>query len=134
MKRGAPGDILTLAGDAPTRYHQETLLFAAAQGLIDLQRFDPAPEVLREVLDMNPNHLEARCQLALVLNRLGKVDEARALVGQAAQENPGEPETGSAGWGLQRHGTIPGRTKQNRMPEASRRGQLEPGRAGGSQL
>ena len=92
MKRGAPGDILTLAGDAPTRYHQETLLFAAAQGLIDLQRFDPAPEVLREVLDMNPDHLEARCQLALVLNRLGKADEARALVGQAAQENPGEPE------------------------------------------
>jgi tetratricopeptide (TPR) repeat protein len=92
MKRGAPGDILTLAGDAPTRYHQETLLFAAAKGLIDLQRFDPAPEVLKEVLEMDPDHLEARCQLALVLNRLGKADEARALVGQASQENRGQPE------------------------------------------
>jgi len=92
MKRGAPGDILTLAGDAPTRYHQETLLFAAAKGLIDLQRFDAAPEVLREVLEMNPDHLEARCQLALVLNRLGKADEARALVSQASEENRGQPE------------------------------------------
>lgn len=83
---------MTLAGDAPTRYHQETLLFAAAQGLVDLERFEPALEVLREVLEMNPNHLEARCQLALVLNRLGKADEARAVVSQASSENRGHPE------------------------------------------
>jgi tetratricopeptide (TPR) repeat protein len=92
MKRGAPGDILTLAGDAPTRYHQETLLFAGAKGLIDLQRFYPVPEVLKEVLEMDPDHLEARCQLALVLNRLGRADEARALVSQASQENREQPE------------------------------------------
>jgi tetratricopeptide (TPR) repeat protein len=69
---GSPGDILTLAQDAPTRLHREKLLFAAARALIDLCRFDVAKNVLEEVLSIHPDHLDAQCQLGLVNARLGK--------------------------------------------------------------
>lgn len=40
--QGYPGDILTLAQDAPTRFHREKLLFEAAKALINLGRFAAA--------------------------------------------------------------------------------------------
>jgi hypothetical protein len=91
-KRGWPGDILTLADDAPTRYHREQLLLAAAKALIDLCRFDAAKGVLRDLLDLEPDHLDAQCQLGLTLNRLGELDEAEVILQGLATKYQGDPE------------------------------------------
>lgn len=92
QKQGWPGDILTLAGDAPTRWHQEKLLSAAAKALIDLCRFDAAERILRDVLAVAPDLLDAQCQRGLVLNRLGKTAEAEVLLQKVAEEHREEPE------------------------------------------
>ncbi len=47
---GWPGDIMTLAGDAPTRFHRGKLLWEAASALIGMHRFDVALMVLDELL------------------------------------------------------------------------------------
>ncbi len=91
-REGRTGDVLTLAGDAPTRFHHVQLLFRAARGLIDLERFDFAEEVLREVLAVDPDHFPARCQLGLVLGRLKRYAEAQDLMAAAARSRPGDPE------------------------------------------
>jgi tetratricopeptide (TPR) repeat protein len=91
-RNGYPGDILTLAGDAPTRLHREKLLYAAAQALIALQRYTAARTILRELLEINETHFDARCQLGLVFNRIGKRNEAIELLEQLTDERPGDPE------------------------------------------
>jgi tetratricopeptide (TPR) repeat protein len=92
QKKGWPGDILTLAEDAPTRYHNEKLLFAAAKSLIDLCRFDIARAVLEELLALKPDHLDAQCQLGLTLNRLGEIDQAEVRLQEVVNDHKGEPE------------------------------------------
>jgi tetratricopeptide (TPR) repeat protein len=91
-KNGYPGDILTLAEDVPTRMHQEKLMWHAAKGLIDLRRFDPALDVLRELIEIQPQHRDAQCQIGLVLGRLGKIVEAEAQMATIAQKYCGDPE------------------------------------------
>ncbi len=91
--KGWPGDILTLAGDAPTRYHRQQLLFAAAKALVDLCRFDAAVGVLKELLRVAPDHLDAQCQLGLTLNRLGRVEEAEVLLERVVAEHQADPES-----------------------------------------
>ena len=89
---GYPGDILTLAEDAPTRLHREKLLYAAARGLIDLCRFDAAEPVLREVLALSPQYLEAKCQLGLALGRQGKTSAAVQHMERVVQQHRNESE------------------------------------------
>lgn len=74
---GWPGDILTLADDAPTRFHRGSLLWEAAFALISMQRFDVAKSVLEELLLAEPKHRNALTQLGLVMGRLGQINEAR---------------------------------------------------------
>jgi len=89
---GSPGDILTLAQDAPTRLHGEKLLYAAARALIDLCRFDVAKDVLEEVLSINPDHLDAQCQLGLVNARLGRNALAMQQMEDVTRQNRHNPE------------------------------------------
>ena len=89
---GYPGDILTLAEDAPTRLHREKLLYAAARGLIDLCRFDAAEPVLREVLALSPQYLEAKCQLGLALGRQGETSAAVQHMERVVQQHRNESE------------------------------------------
>jgi tetratricopeptide (TPR) repeat protein len=88
-----PGDILTLAGDAPTRFHRGKLLWEAARGLISMHRFEPAKAVLEELLALEPNNLNALTQLGLVLGRLGKINEAQVHMARVAEEHAGETES-----------------------------------------
>ena len=88
-----PGDILTLAGDAPTRFHRSTLLGEAARGLISMHRFEPAKAVLEELLTIEPNNLHASTQLGLVLGRLGKINDAQVHMARVADEHAGESES-----------------------------------------
>jgi predicted Zn-dependent protease len=41
-----------------------------------LQRFEFAEELLRAAVQADPMHVEAQCQLGLVLNRRGRANEA----------------------------------------------------------
>jgi hypothetical protein len=83
---GWPGDILTLADDAPTRFHRGRLLWEAAFALISMQRFDVAKSVLEELLSLEPENLKAQTQLGLVLGRLDKVHEAKVHMTRVAEQ------------------------------------------------
>lgn len=88
-----PGDILTLAGDAPTRFHRSKLLWEAARALVSMHRFDPAKAALEELLVLEPDNLNALTQLGLVLSRLGKTNDAQVHMARVAKEHAGEPES-----------------------------------------
>lgn len=74
---GWPGDILTLADDAPTRFHHVRLLWSAADALGHMGRFEAALPVLEEVLRHEPKQRDALTRKGLVLGRLGRVNEAK---------------------------------------------------------
>ena len=58
-KERQPGDILTLAGDMPTRLHRKQLLWQCARALVELHRFEQARGVLEELLEMDRDNFEA---------------------------------------------------------------------------
>jgi len=93
-RNGRPGDILTLAGDAPTRYHRAVLLLEAARGLIDLRQYAAAEPVLEQALGLTSMSadIDAPSLLGLVRNRLGRGAEASVLMGQIVEEQKGHPE------------------------------------------
>ena len=89
---GWPGDILTLADDAPTRFHRSKLLWEAAFALISMERLDAAKPVLEELLLLDPGHRNALTQYGLVLGRIGKIHEARVHMTQVAAQYQGDTE------------------------------------------
>lgn len=89
---GWPGDILTLADDAPTRFHRIQILWEAAFALISMQRFDVARSVLEDLLSLDPQHRQAMAQLGLVLGRLGKINEAKVHMLRVAAQYTGDTE------------------------------------------
>lgn len=89
---GLPGDILTLAEDAPTRFHRGKLLWEAASALIGMQRFDVAVSVLEELRALEPANRNAQTQYGLTLGRLGKMQEARVHMTRVAEQYAGDPE------------------------------------------
>jgi tetratricopeptide (TPR) repeat protein len=91
-RNGWPGDILTLADDAPTRFHRGRLLWEAAFALISMQRFDVAKAVLEELLLLEPDNLKAQTQLGLVLGRLNKIHEAKVHMTRVAEEHAQDTE------------------------------------------
>ena len=76
-ENGLPGDILTLADDAPTRFHRAKLLWSAADALIHMERFEASLPVIEEVLKLDPKHRNALTKKGLVLGRLEKIGEAK---------------------------------------------------------
>ena len=91
-ERGRPGDILTLAEDAPTAWHQRQYRLEAARVLVDLRRFELAREVYDQVLEDPAAPVDAACLRALALNRLGERTEALDAVKPIARDLPGHPE------------------------------------------
>ena len=85
---GLPGDIMTLAEKAPTRFHEGRLLLEAARGLMDLRRFALAREQLDELLQLDPDNLHAKLRLGLVLNRLGHGHEAELMLREISAQAP----------------------------------------------
>lgn len=74
-RNSLPGDILTFADDAPTRFHRAELLWAAADLLCDMRRFNAAFTVLRDlfILASNFSHMQAR--MNRTINRTNEGDE-----------------------------------------------------------
>jgi tetratricopeptide (TPR) repeat protein len=89
---GLPGDIMTLAAEAPTRLHERQLLLEAARGLMDLRRFAAAREHLDTLLQLDPDNVQARVRLALVLNRLDRGREAEIMLRDIAAQAPKDVE------------------------------------------
>jgi tetratricopeptide (TPR) repeat protein len=92
QEAGRPGDILTLAENAPTRVHESTILYEAAIALIDLCRYEAAERVLDKVINMAPNHLEAQLEYARVLIRLNHTDEAEAKLKKITEHQDSAPK------------------------------------------
>ena len=82
---GLPGDVLTLADDAPTRFHRRHLLWEAAFALISMQRFNVAQSVLEELLSIDPHNHKAETQLGIVFAQLGKMHEAKVHMTRVAE-------------------------------------------------
>jgi tetratricopeptide (TPR) repeat protein len=89
---GRPGDILTLADDAPTRFHRGKLLWEAADALFSMERFNAAKAVLEDLLVVEPKHRKAQTQLGLALGRLGMINEAKVHMLGVADEYAGDTE------------------------------------------
>jgi tetratricopeptide (TPR) repeat protein len=83
---GWPGDILTLADDAPTRFHRIGLLWEAADALCSMHRFDAVLPVLKDLLTLDPQHRKAQTQLGLTLSRSGKTNEAKVHMLSVAEQ------------------------------------------------
>lgn len=89
---GLPGDIMTLADDAPTRFHRVQLLWQAADALCSMHRFEAALSVLKDLLILDAKHRNGLTRMGLVLGRLGKINEAKVHMKNAVEQFKGDPE------------------------------------------
>jgi tetratricopeptide (TPR) repeat protein len=89
---GVPGDILTLADDAPTRFHRVKLLWQAADALCSMERFEAALPVLKDLLALDPKNRDGLTRLGLVLGRLGQTNEAKVHMLGVAELYKGDTE------------------------------------------
>ncbi len=89
---GWPGDILTLADEAPTRFHRGKLLWHAADALCSMHRFEAALPVLKDLIALDSEHREAQIRMGLVLDRLGKTNEARVYMLQVVEKYQNDTE------------------------------------------
>jgi len=83
---GWPGDILTLADDAPTRFHRGKLLWHAVDALCSMHRFEAALPVVEDLLRIDPKNRDALTRKGLVLARLGRVNDAKVHMLQVAED------------------------------------------------
>ena len=91
QRTGHPGDILTLAMNALTRFHETRILYEAAIALIDLCRYSAAERVLRDVIRLDPAHGEAQFELARVLSHLGETISAEHQLRKILNDNKDVP-------------------------------------------
>jgi tetratricopeptide (TPR) repeat protein len=75
-----PGDILVLAGEAPTRVFHLEALQKAGRALLSLGQFKFALAQYEEALVIRPRDLESRRQKCLLLGRLKKHDDAKECI------------------------------------------------------
>ncbi len=87
-----PGDILTLAEDAPTRQYREKLLDEVARSLVGMHQFKAARLVLEQLLAARPDHKGALTQLGLVLGRLQERSKAKTHMETVRSKFGGDPE------------------------------------------
>ena len=96
-KEGRAEDILTLAGDVPSPYYRRNLLRQCGDALLALGRFAQSEKVFKELCEDldetgSADEFRAKCQLALLANRLGRTREAEQKLNSLSKQMPGEPE------------------------------------------
>ena len=91
---GRPGDILTLADDAPTRLHRTKILYEAAVALINMCRYPAAEKVLREIINTEPDSPKAQFQLARALSPQNRTEEAEHTLRTILQQHEDDPHAG----------------------------------------
>ncbi len=100
---GQPGDIVTLAMNAPTRLHEARILYEAATALVALSRHSAAERILRDVIRLDPDNADAQIQLALVLCRVDKHAEAEQQLRQLSLEFRDRPRAADSLGQVLRH-------------------------------
>lgn len=90
---GWAGDILTLADDAPTRFHRTALLWKAAHALFSMKRFAAALAVIDDLLSLDGKHRDGLTRRGLTLGRLGRVNDAKVHMHAVAKIYEGDTET-----------------------------------------
>ena len=88
-----PGDILVLAGEAPTRVFHLEALQKAGRALLSLGQFKFALALYEEALAIRPKDLESRRQKCLLLGRLKKHDDAKECIEDLIDEFPQDAES-----------------------------------------
>ena len=91
-RKGYAGDILTLARDAPNRMSERRIVLDAAKRLVSLRRYQPAAELLRQLLGDDPDNVTVLSELGQVEGRLGDLPTAEAYLRRAAELRQGDPE------------------------------------------
>lgn len=96
-REGRAEDILTLAGDVPSPYFRRKLLRQCAEALLALGRFAQSEKLFRELCEdldetAPAGEFRAKCQLALLANRLKRPHEAEQKLVDLARTAPGDPE------------------------------------------
>jgi len=96
-KEGRAEDILTLSGDVPSPYYRRKLLRQCAEALLALGRFAQSEKIFRELSEDlegtgSADEFRAKCQLALLANRLNRPSKAEQMLINLAQQAPGDPE------------------------------------------
>ena len=90
-----PGDILVLAGEAPTRVFHLEALQKAGRALLSLGQFKLALAQYDAALAIRPRDLESRRQKCLLLGRLKKHDDAQECIDDLLGEFPEDAESWS---------------------------------------
>jgi tetratricopeptide (TPR) repeat protein len=85
-KKGYAGDILALARDAPNRVSERRIALDAARGLVSLQRYPPAKELLTQLLAEDPGNVSVLCELGQVEGRLGESAAAEERLKEAIRQ------------------------------------------------
>jgi tetratricopeptide (TPR) repeat protein len=75
-RKGYAGDILTLSRDAPNRLSERRIVLDAARRLVSLRRYEPARELLTQLLAEDPDNVTVLCELGQVEGRLGELAAA----------------------------------------------------------
>ena len=88
-----PGDILVLAGEAPTRVFHLEALQKAGRALLSVGQFKLALAQYEEALAIRPRDLESRRQKCLLLGRLKKHDDAKECIEALIDEFPQDAES-----------------------------------------
>jgi tetratricopeptide (TPR) repeat protein len=126
---GRPGDILTLAKCAPTRFHESQILYEAAKALVDLARYSAAERVLRDIIQMEPDHSEAGLLLAVVLTKQDEIPAAEHELRRMSEQYKDQPRAANLLGQVFRHlwhlswAPKPGHRKTDTDKEIARRQQ-----------
>jgi tetratricopeptide (TPR) repeat protein len=86
------GDILVLAEEAPVAAFRAEAAYTAGDALRKLEHFDLALEEFERCLDVEPDKLDAQLKKGICLQRLGRLDEARAHYREILDTRPSDPE------------------------------------------
>ncbi len=92
QRRDLPGHILTIATDAPTRVHRCKILWDAARALIGLWHFDAAEEVLKDILQLSPDDLQAQLYLGIVYAMNGQAQQPEEWIQSISKKNEDDPQ------------------------------------------
>jgi tetratricopeptide (TPR) repeat protein len=91
-QRNRPGDIMTLAGETPTRALALEARCEAGSCLLKLQQPGLALEQFDAALDIEPQDVTARQKKAICLGRLGRFEEAREWTASLTRDHPCDAE------------------------------------------
>ncbi len=93
MKKQRPGDIVTLADEAPSRILHLEAYRSAGNALLKLGRFSFAIEQIERALEIEPADKESLRKKGVLLGRLGRHEEASVLLEELLKSAPDDAET-----------------------------------------